>query len=396
MHCKAGKGRSGTIACSYLISEEEWKVSDALARFTQRRMRPGFGNGVSIPSQLRWIKYVDTWTKTGKVYLERPVEILEVHAWGLRDGVKVAVEGYIEEGRKIKTIHVFKKEERLIVDGTDPSDDTSENSKNNRTAGLSVSNSVRSARNGSQSKIPSSAIKHTMTDGSALIDSDNQHLTTPSKPEHAGAEIGGKAVIFRPSARILVPTSDVCIDLERRNRAPYGWTMVTAVAHVWFNAFFEGIPAPSLVQSNSASSGLRSDQGVFEIEWDALDGLKGSSKKGTRALDKLAVVWKVVGGPEEGGVTKVITQPAPGEKVPDVKAADWKGSEAQSEGQESKTLGMRIQVPSSKDVSRASSVEGAKVEKDRGECQGADKRGSQDYEDSVKEVKTHGIEIEDA
>ena len=79
VHCKAGKGRSGTMACSYLISECGWKPEEALARFTERRMRPGFGQGVSIPSQLRYVGYVDRWTNFGKVYVERQIEIMEVH-----------------------------------------------------------------------------------------------------------------------------------------------------------------------------------------------------------------------------------------------------------------------------------------------------------------------------
>ena len=117
VHCKAGKGRSGSISCSYLISEEGWTAEDALQRFTERRMKPGFGAGVSIPSQLRWISYVDRWTKNKKLYIERPVQILEVHIWGLRDGVKVAIEGYVDEGRTIKMFHTFSKNEREIVRG---------------------------------------------------------------------------------------------------------------------------------------------------------------------------------------------------------------------------------------------------------------------------------------
>ncbi|KAA8573240.1 hypothetical protein EYC84_003734 [Monilinia fructicola] len=105
VHCKAGKGRSGTMACSYLIAECGWKASEALARFTERRMRPGFGQGVSIPSQLRWVGYI---------------EIMEVHVWGLRDGVRVQVEGYVDEGKTIKLFHVFTKKERVLVEGDTP------------------------------------------------------------------------------------------------------------------------------------------------------------------------------------------------------------------------------------------------------------------------------------
>jgi protein-tyrosine phosphatase len=62
-------------------------------------MRVGFGEGVSIPSQLRYVGYVDEWTnKMNKKYVEWPIEIVELHVWGLRDGVKVAVDGYIEDG----------------------------------------------------------------------------------------------------------------------------------------------------------------------------------------------------------------------------------------------------------------------------------------------------------
>ena len=117
VHCKAGKGRSGTISCSYLISEEGWSKEDALKRFTERRMKPKFGAGVSIPSQLRWVGYVERWTKHNKIYVERPCQVLEVHVWGLRDGVKVAVEGFVDEGRTIKVFHVFEKSDREIHRG---------------------------------------------------------------------------------------------------------------------------------------------------------------------------------------------------------------------------------------------------------------------------------------
>ncbi|KAG7142017.1 Phosphatidylinositol 3 like protein [Verticillium longisporum] len=93
VHCKAGKGRSGTISCSYLIAECGWRPEEALTRFTERRMRPKFGAGVSIPSQLRTVSYVDRWARHGKKYVDCPIEIVEIHVWGLRSGVKVDIEG---------------------------------------------------------------------------------------------------------------------------------------------------------------------------------------------------------------------------------------------------------------------------------------------------------------
>jgi len=203
MHCKAGKGRSGMMACSYLISECGWTVSEALVRFTERRIRPGFGQGVSIASQLRWVGYVNRWKCSGKLYIERQIEVIEVYVWGLREGVKVQVEGFVEEGKAIKLFHTFTKHERILADG---------------------------------------------------------------------------AVIFKPSTRVILPSSDINIHFKRQNKALHRWTMGTA--HVWFNAYFEG---------NGPD-----DNGVFEINWDRMDGIKGLSYKGVRALDRLVVVWESV------------------------------------------------------------------------------------------------------
>ena len=217
VHCKAGKGRSGTVACSYLISEEGWAVEDALKRFTERRMRQGFGAGISIPSQVRWIGYVDRWAKHGKTYVERQVEVLELHVWGLRDGVKVAVEGFVDEGRTIKMFHVFTRAERVVMDDTAQSQGTFA-----RLAG--VQGDMKAAR---QQRIPP-------MDGSAqqMHNDNNPKRDEPQDSDQTGTESGGSAVIFRPSTRVVLPSNDINIDFERRNKATYGWTMVTSVAHV--------------------------------------------------------------------------------------------------------------------------------------------------------------------
>ena len=333
VHCKAGKGRSGTVACSYLISEEGWKKEDALSRFTERRMRQGFGAGVSIPSQLRWVGYVDRWTKHGKLYVERQVEILEVHIWGLRDGVKVAVEGFVNEGQTIKTFHVFTKSERLVVDGSTELDRVS-------------TPSTRSKDISNESMKPTK---------------ESSQPTKDMSPDDMASSTAAAAVIFRPSTRIVLPTSDVCLDFERRNRATYGWTMVTAVAHVWFNAYFES--------SGPENAGTAASSGVFEIDWDAMDGIKGSSRKGTRALDKLAVVWRAV-EPPNGALTQIVTEPPMGEPVPEGKPADWAGAQdADSDGSDDEEkaakkrkdsskgrLGLRVESPASASISKASSI----------------------------------------
>ena len=338
VHCKAGKGRSGTSACSYLISEEGWSVDDALARFTSRRMRSGFGSGVSIPSQLRWVGYVDWWTKHDKIYIERQIEIIEVHVWGLRDGVKVAVAGYVEQGKVIKTFHTFDRKERIVMDGEVQN----------------MANTARISNHSSEKALP-------LRESNVQAVQDN--LSSVSfKTTH---EPGADAVLFRPERAIILPTSDINIDFERRNKATYGLTMVTSVAHVWFNAFFEaqyssgshpnhGIP--SLAGASASSVDALPDSGVFQINWEAMDGIKGSARKGTRALDHLAVVWRAV--PEtKDQLTKIITEPSIGQPVPETQAADWKNANLKSPSKSlGKDLGLRIESPSSANVSKASST----------------------------------------
>jgi protein-tyrosine phosphatase len=386
VHCKAGKGRSGTVSCSYLISEEGWKPEDALARFTQRRMRAQFGAGVSIPSQLRWVSYVDRWTKGGKKYVDRPVEIMEIHFWGLRNGVKVQVEAFADEGKKITAVHAFSKAERLVVEGDAPDgggisdlvwgmagyptkgkDRAPEEAEladaaNNelggpgRTATEPLADKDAKAKhkgakliNRMSSTGPSTAGHgHKLKSHTIHVPSATSGTSTPGSSESsAGAsehqEPGGMAVIFKPATPIHIPNSDLCVSVERRNRShkAMGLTLVSAVAHVWFNAFFEG--------QGPEQDGRPSDSGVFTIEWEAMDGIKGSSRKGAPAFDRMAVVWRAAEG-------EAVAEPAEGQPVPQLAAADWQGdSGGKGEGGEP-DLGLRTMSPTSADVSKASSV----------------------------------------
>ena len=380
VHCKAGKGRSGTVACAYLISQEGWKKEDALQRFTDRRMRVGFGNGVSIPSQLRYVGYIDRWAnQMDKQYVERPVEILEVHLWGLRDGVKVAVEGYVDEGKKIKCFHLFHRNERTIIED-------GKTEKQNKPATTTSTPSP----DPSQSDV--STPQHTVTPG-----------TVP-------------ALIFKPHNPLIVPSSDVNIDLERRSKASYtGFAMVTSIAHVWFNPYFEG--------------GAEHDSGVFETEWDAMDGIKGSARKGIRALDRLKVVWRYPSESPKGKEKEApvegrpISQPNPGESIHESDPADWRGvanpsmekisppvkSVKSPKSQKSTTslsdktkevahviekeLGLRKQTDESKDVSLAGSDDEIVTTDD----EGRKVKLKKDQEDILEGVKAHyGKDSKDA
>lgn len=355
VHCKAGKGRSGTLACSYLISQEGWKMEEALQRFTERRMRVGFGSGVSIPSQMRWVRYVDKWTnELGKRYVERPVEILEIHVWGLRDGVKVAVEAFVEDGQKIKQFHLFHRNERVAMqDDTSQSNigSSEEGDESSSSSNINPGESQRTTATNTTTKTSPTTISSPKqplsSSATSAIESDSSPLPTPvslpnksqtlptSHPSNnttttsnpstpSKTQSQTQAVLLRPSRPLLLPSPDINIDFERRSKAASytGLAMVTSIAHVWFNPYFEG--------------GDAFDSGVFEVDWDAMDGIKGTSKKGIKALDRLKVVWRYA----EPGVTAVrdvdensrpvsrgvVREPGPGEIIPEVGVGgrDWR------------------------------------------------------------------------
>ncbi|KAG7660599.1 TEP1 [[Candida] subhashii] len=63
LHCKAGKGRSGTLCCCYLMYEQYMKtrvimeVDKVIELFTEKRMQRFAGDGISIISQRRYLNY---------------------------------------------------------------------------------------------------------------------------------------------------------------------------------------------------------------------------------------------------------------------------------------------------------------------------------------------------
>ncbi|XBW38717.1 hypothetical protein QEN19_004304 [Hanseniaspora menglaensis] len=59
IHCKMGKGRSGCLVVAYLIKFCKLSLKDALELFRIKRFKYGIIKGVTIKSQLRYLKYFD-------------------------------------------------------------------------------------------------------------------------------------------------------------------------------------------------------------------------------------------------------------------------------------------------------------------------------------------------
>jgi phosphatidylinositol-3,4,5-trisphosphate 3-phosphatase/dual-specificity protein phosphatase PTEN len=62
-HCKAGKGRTGTVLASYMLYSGQWSTADeALQMFAAARTENQ--KGVTIPSQIRYVRYMERYLKS--------------------------------------------------------------------------------------------------------------------------------------------------------------------------------------------------------------------------------------------------------------------------------------------------------------------------------------------
>ena len=75
VHCKAGKGRTGTMICCYLVYSGFLKTADDALKF-YGQMRVHNGKGVTIPSQLRYVYYFEHILKCKIPYPLRAPTIL--------------------------------------------------------------------------------------------------------------------------------------------------------------------------------------------------------------------------------------------------------------------------------------------------------------------------------
>lgn len=105
VHCKAGKGRSGTIACAVVMYQQYLKgdritAAEVNEMYTGKRMAPGTGRGISIKSQLRYLEYWQMYLGSGETWKEieglvmfttcRVVGLVEY----MRDGIRVELQAY--------------------------------------------------------------------------------------------------------------------------------------------------------------------------------------------------------------------------------------------------------------------------------------------------------------
>ena len=81
-HCKAGKGRTGTIISCYLLHTRVCSNStSALDLFGS--IRTSNRKGVTIPSQQRYVKYYEICLKKGFPTKDKELSLKGIHFYGV-------------------------------------------------------------------------------------------------------------------------------------------------------------------------------------------------------------------------------------------------------------------------------------------------------------------------
>lgn len=250
IHCKAGQGRSGTIACAYLMAFENMTLDKALVRFTNRRMRSFFGPGVSIPSQIRYLQYTNKWKRIKGFYPSQlKVEFSELKIWDLKyKDLEITCSSY-------------------VVASPPPGDVQQYNNNSSTSTQSCESDSVPLKHSAALSEHDDYVIQE-------LYKFDEKDLVPSTDPNVS---------IFRPfNGPIIVPL-DVLFEFQRNKPVRHSLTLTHSTSHIWFNAFFE-----------TFNPIIPRKKGVLTIDWDQLDGFIGTRKRGSKSFEKVQFTWRLL------------------------------------------------------------------------------------------------------
>lgn len=244
LHCRVGKGRSGTISIAYMMKYLDCPLAEARDVFMTNRFRPGVSRGVVIPSQLRYLRYHE-------MYL--------CYDLGSRNSflANCAMAEF-----KLKSINLIQPSS-VILSGHCVAYIKIQKYNSDRNDVITV----------------------------ATLETDEDLLGRP---------MGGALSMCLP---LELEVSDIQLEFGITSKTSHMINNIGAFAsrsHCWLNLYCE------ILRSNGASSlapvtleELRKlqDEGQefsFNIRWNELDGAKGTSNRGIKLFESMTLKWSLL------------------------------------------------------------------------------------------------------
>lgn len=252
LHCKMGKGRSGTVIVAYLMKFMQCPMKESCEIFMNTRFKPGISKGITILSQLRYLRYHEIY-----LYLERENQRQQL----------------LQELRTCKF----------------------------RITGVELMNPIGVLAKGLSKNSYMLSVK-IQNYNKARDSLDDIFVTNCEEDNLFATNTVDKLVI---DADLDIDQSDIRITFGLRSKSAEfinNFTMLTSISHCWINLYWETLTcSKSDSPTNFRIEELLEEQkryankcmGTFSIKWDELDGIKGTKNKGLKLFDTLTLKWMV-------------------------------------------------------------------------------------------------------
>ncbi|CCC71126.1 hypothetical protein NCAS_0G02390 [Naumovozyma castellii] len=244
LHCKMGKGRCGTIVIAFMMKFKDCSLESACQFFRVSRFKAGVSKGVTIASQLRYLKYHEMFLYYDPQYNELILKQLKKSHF------------------KLESIQLMEPSSLIY----------------SNTYLISIKfQTYNESRNG-------------LTDLLILeTDGDNQN------------QMKNKTLLLG-NLDLDLNIHDIRVEFKlgtKNSQLINKFTAMASSSHCWFNLYFESLKC----STNSSEINFMlhelyheqrtGQQFYFCIRWEELDGTKGSNSKGLKLFNSINIKWSI-------------------------------------------------------------------------------------------------------
>lgn len=245
LHCRVGKGRSGTITIAYLMKYLECPLQEARDIFMNNRFRLGITRGVVISSQLRYLRYHELFLSND----------FDMRSKLLLDCAKARFQ--------LKSIHLEQP------------------------SGIITSSHW----------VAYIKIQKYNHDRDGLVDM----ATLETDDDLLGQPAGSGLTMCLP---LNVDVNDVRLEFGITSKTSHMINSLTSLAsrsHCWFNLYWETLKSAKHqgdtmhIPLNDLQS--QQEQGLnfqLRLNWNELDGAMGTSNRGLKLFEALTIQWSLI------------------------------------------------------------------------------------------------------